>query len=107
MSADLDHPSRTTGDASSVSRPLESGGLQTPQATFEPLSTLPSDAPPSYRRRWERLAGQAENSYRAAVELKCLECCAWDRTEAKRCELAGCPLWARSRRIFGQREPAS
>lgn len=68
---------------------------------FDPLSTLPADGiPDTKRRRWERLAGQAGRSYRAAVELKCLDCVCWVRTEARDCIVTGCALWAISRRIF-------
>lgn len=74
-------------------------------SAFGPLSTLPKgdDAvPPSKRRRWERLATEADRSYRAAVELKCLDCVCWVRTEARDCRATGCALWAISRRIFPQ-----
>jgi len=67
---------------------------------FQPLFNLPQNVPRRWRNHWRKLAGQATTSYRAAVELKCLECCAWQRTEARRCEIRGCPLWTVSRRIF-------
>jgi hypothetical protein len=73
-----------------------------PRSAFQPLSNLPQDVPRRWRGYWLKLAGKATTSYRAAVELKCLECCAWQRTEARRCEIRGCPLWAVSRRIFGR-----
>jgi len=73
-----------------------------PRSAFQPLSDLPQDVPRRWRHHWLKLAGKATTSYRAAVELKCLECCAWQRTEARRCEIRGCPLWAVSRRIFGR-----
>ena len=69
---------------------------------FQPLSNLPQNVPRRWRSHWLKLADQATTSYRAAVELKCLDCCAWQRTEARRCEIRGCPLWAVSRRIFGR-----
>ena len=69
---------------------------------FQPLSTLPQDVPRRWRSHWLKLARQAAASYRAAVELKCLDCCAWQRTEVQRCEIRGCPLWAVSQRIFGR-----
>jgi hypothetical protein len=69
---------------------------------FQPLSTLPQEVPRRWRSHWLKLGGQAATSYRAAVELKCLDCCAWRRTEARRCEIRGCPLWAVSQRIFGR-----
>ena len=80
---------------------------------FQPLSSLPENVPRRWRSHWLKLAGQAATSYRAAVELKCLDCCAWQRTEVRRCEIRGCPLWAVSARIFasssrseGRREQA-
>jgi hypothetical protein len=42
-----------------------------------------------------------------AIELKCLECCAWSRPEASRCEITGCPLWAMNWRLFGRRDGGS
>jgi hypothetical protein len=68
----------------------------------QPLSSLPEDVPRRWRSHWLKLAGQAATSYRAAVELKCLDCCTWQRTEARRCQIRGCPLWAVSGRIFGR-----
>jgi len=50
---------------------------------FQPLSTLPQDVPRRWRSHWLKLAGRAATSYRAAAELKCLDCCAWQRTEAR------------------------
>ena len=73
-----------------------------PRSGFQPLASLPQDVPRRWRGHWLKLGGQATTSYRAAVELKCLECCAWHRTEARRCEIRGCPLWAVRQRIFGR-----
>jgi hypothetical protein len=67
---------------------------------FQPLSTLPQDVPRRWRSHWLKLADRAKSSYRATVELKCLDCCAWQRTEARRCEIRGCPLLAVNTRIF-------
>lgn len=90
---------------SSIARPPEIGGVATTESRFQPLATLSDSAPASYRRRWQRLAARATTSYRDAVELKCLECCTWNRTEVKRCQIQGCPLWGVARRIFGSEEP--
>jgi len=68
---------------------------------FQPLSKLPQDVPRRWRDHWMKLADQATSSYRAAAELKCLECCAWRRTEARSCEIRGYPLWAVGKRILG------
>jgi hypothetical protein len=72
------------------------------RSEFQPLSSLPENVPRRWRSHWLKLAGLAASSYRAAVQLKCLDCCAWQRTEARRCEIRGCPLWAVSGRIFGR-----
>ena len=70
---------------------------------FDPLATCPPDRRQKYLKR----AKLANENYRPAVELKCLECCAWDRTEVKRCAITSCPLWAlSSRRIFGAHQAA-
>jgi hypothetical protein len=69
---------------------------------FQPLFSLPQDVPRRWKDHWLKLARQATTSYRAAAELKCLDCCAWQRTEARSCEIRECPLWAVSRRIFGR-----
>ena len=68
---------------------------------FLPLSNLPQNVPRRWRNHWLKVADRAATSYRAAVKLKCLECCAWQRTEARTCEIRWCPLWAVSKRVFG------
>ena len=68
------------------------------------LSTCPKAKRARYRRRAERAAA---GSYPAAVQLKCLECCAWDFGEAKRCEITSCALWPLRARIFRLAEPHS
>jgi len=64
---------------------------------FEPLKTCPKEL----RSRWERRAAVADTQPMRAIELKCLDCAAWERPEAVRCEISGCSLWAFNRRIFG------
>jgi hypothetical protein len=95
---------RSRGCESSHARPAEIAGIQSTEARFQPLATLPDSAPPSYRRRWERLATQAASSYRAATELMCLSCSNWRRREVKRCSIQTCPLFSVARRIFGTEE---
>ena len=76
------------------------------EAGFAPLVTMPKDVPEQKRGRWERLAKRAATQPRAAIELKCLECCAWYRPEVLQCQIAGCALFALSVRIFGRRTNA-
>ncbi len=66
------------------------------ESRFSPLATCPKQSAERFRRRGELAA----TSYRAAVGLKCLECCAWDLPGVKRCEIPSCPLWEISGRIF-------
>lgn len=77
-----------------VDKPVFQGG-------FDPLRLMPSDAPVRYQNRWRKLAGQAHRSFKAAIELKCVECCAWERREARECQIKECPLWAINQKIFG------
>jgi hypothetical protein len=72
-----------------------------PPAGFEPLALMPTrDLPPRWKKHWQRLADRAHASPLAAVALHCADCCAWERTEAARCEVRQCALWALNRRIF-------
>ncbi len=68
-----------------------------PPAGFEPLATCPK----SKRTRYGARGARAHVGFRAAVELKCLDCVSWDRPEATRCQIRKCPLWAANRSIFG------
>ena len=73
-----------------------------PPAGFEPLALMPKrDLPPRWKSYWGRLAARAHTHPLAAVELHCIDCCGWERTEAARCEVRGCSLWALNVRIFG------
>ena len=56
------------------------------ESTFQPLRTLPADVPKGHRRYWKKLAAQAHTSYMAAIQLKCLDCAAWNRPEAAHCD---------------------
>ena len=76
-----------------------------PPTGFEPLARLPKrDLPPRWKKYWQLLADRAHTHPLAAVELHCVDCCGWERTEAARCEVRQCALWALNRRIFGAGE---
>ena len=79
-----------------LARPGEDSGR------FRPTATMPTSATPDRRRRWERLGTLAARSYRAAVELHCLDCTCWQRIEARDCAISTCSLWALNRRIFAR-----
>lgn len=55
----------------------------------DPLSTCPAQKRSRYRRSAER----SRRERGEAIRLKCLDCCAWDTREVKRCEIRDCPLW--------------
>ena len=62
------------------------------------LATCPTDQ----REKHVKRAGlvHAGRSKVAAIRLKCLECCAWQASEARRCQIKDCALWG----LGGQRE---
>jgi len=48
--------------------------------------------PKSYQGVYDRaVAGQC---LRAAINARCLDCCAWQRIEVRQCPAMPCPLWA-------------
>ncbi len=63
---------------------------------FEPLKLCPS----SLRAKLSGRAARAHTSQRDAIGLMCLSCTGWSHTEASRCEIRSCPLWAFNRRYF-------
>ena len=67
---------------------------------FNPLGILPADLTPSQKAKAKKLGKAAARSYKAAVEMKCMDCVAWYRPEAKNCLITTCPLWAANRKIF-------
>jgi hypothetical protein len=93
----LDEPAPQVGSREILPRKPTQRAPRQAAAGFEPLQTCPREL----RNRWERRASVAQSQPMRAIELKCLECCAWERSEAARCEIPGCPLWALNRRIFG------
>ena len=73
-----------------------------PPVGFKPLALMPNrDLPPRWKEEWERLADRAHTHPLAAVELHCIDCCGWERTEAADCEIRQCALWGLNLRIFG------
>ena len=66
---------------------------------FNPLGNFNKDEQKKYAKR----ARRAHSSPKTAIELKCLECCAGQRAEAKICQITRCPLWAYNRKIFGDK----
>ena len=66
------------------------------------LADIPQRLQGSLRRR----ALQAPTSYPAAVYLKCMDCCAFDRKEVQLCHQEGCPLYPLRTRLFKPRGKA-
>ena len=81
--------------------PSEGGPLQESiEAIYAPLGLMPKGLGNRWKVMYEKLARKAFKQYRAAVYLKCIECVAWDRPEAFRCQITTCSLWGHNRRIF-------
>jgi hypothetical protein len=62
------------------------------------LKALSQTAPIKYRTMYER-ALRGSLAPRAAIKVKCLECCGWERTVdgvdmIGDCSVRRCPLWA-------------
>ena len=69
---------------------------------FNPVAYMPQDVPRTKAARWKRIGRTIATGGHAlkAVELKCIDYCGWERSEAARCEVTTCALWALNRRIF-------
>lgn len=63
---------------------------------YEPLALADAITQKRFKRRVAKLA----TSMRGQIEIKCIECCGWDRQEAKQCQINTCALWATNQRIF-------
>ena len=44
--------------------------------------------------KFKKLAAKAQKSRTAAMRLKCLDCCGWQRQEVANCACRNCPLWS-------------
>lgn len=69
---------------------------------FNPLELMPEDLAATWKRSAENRAKVADRQPKAAIMLKCLDCCAWQPAEIRKCELSGCALWALRARYLGQ-----
>ncbi len=68
------------------------------QTTSPVMKTIPQKD----RKRYERAVRDAPTSYRAAVKLKCLDCCCWHYPAAKSCDIESCSLWLISGKLFSR-----
>lgn len=59
-------------------------------AAIRSINAMRKDIPSAYRSVVEKIA---EGSMKAAVKLKCLDCCNYDKVEIRECEAYSCPLW--------------
>lgn len=53
------------------------------------LASCPADR----RDRWRSTALRVGKSKKAAIRIKCLECCCWQEAEVRRCQIRDCALW--------------
>ena len=67
----------------------------------DPLDLCPADR----RHRFRKLADKAmAGNHRSQIMLKCIDCTAWDRAEARRCQINACPLFQANVRYFKRKE---
>ena len=76
--------------------PLFRKGSKAQEVDFDPLATCPK----KWRPRFEALARKSPKSLISAIKLKCIDCCAWERPEAKKCHITSCPLYMLNLRGF-------
>jgi len=81
-------PTQGTPDPSKSGRSRPSACQQA--RVEETLSTCPEELRAEYYNFAVRAVVLCHRQ--AAMRLKCLECCAWQRAEVTRCELTGCAL---------------
>ena len=56
------------------------------------LETCPEDRRDRYKKMVVRAEG-SPGSKKAAIRLKCLECCNWSESEVAKCHIKSCALW--------------
>jgi len=56
------------------------------------LSTCPEDLKPRHESKAQKLR-EAPKTRSVAIRVKCLECCAWQESEVRNCQLFDCALW--------------
>ncbi len=56
------------------------------------LSTCPEALKPRHEAKVKKLT-EAPKTRSVAIKLKCLECCAWQEAEVRRCHITDCALW--------------
>lgn len=69
---------------------------------FEGLAPL-KFCPEKLAKDLERQAKMIDRSMRAAIKIKCIECCGWNRVEVKGCQIKTCALYFHNRKIFDKK----
>lgn len=63
---------------------------------WEPFGNASDKVKKRYKKRLEK----CHTSMKTAIELNCIECMGYSRSEATKCESLTCPLYSYNRRIF-------
>jgi len=58
------------------------------------MSNVLETCPEEQRERYAKRAEKIGKSLRAAIDLKCLECCAWQVSVVRHCHITSCALHA-------------
>ena len=59
----------------------------------EKIAKYKQNIPEIYHAIYEKAVGGKSNA--AIVKARCLDCCAWQRTEVSLCPAVECPAWAK------------
>ena len=70
--------------------PVAGGGRKRKPMAKEVMDRLSHITPPTLQNDVKRAAA---GSIKAAVKLKCLDCCAYSKKEVALCTIKECPLW--------------
>ncbi len=54
-------------------------------------ASIPTTRQGAYIKLWER--AMAGRSKVAAIKVKCLDCCGWQKEEVRNCQVPACPLY--------------
>jgi len=74
--------------------PIPGGGRKKRKMNEESLLLLKTGIPKENREKLEKVMAKVEGgSMKAAIKLKCLDCCNWVPSEISACEIKGCSLW--------------
>lgn len=77
------------------SGPIPGGGRRKKKVGEDNLREVIAGLPVELKEKYAKTIEKFENgSLKAAVKLKCLDCCNWSSGEVGNCEMLSCTLWS-------------